>query len=107
MTRKARSFGAGVGLPDPPNNSTMGCPPGRAPRFGMERRAASTASAKRRRRMAYDLVIKNGVVIDGSGLPRFRADVGIQDGLIAEVGYIPAGARRVIDASGLIVAPGI
>ena len=55
----------------------------------------------------YDRVIKNGMIIDGSRLPRFRGDIGISDGLIAEIGRIePADAEEVIDADGLIVAPG-
>jgi len=56
--------------------------------------------------MAYDLVIKNGVVIDGSGLPRFRADVGVQGGRVASIGRIRESAREVIDADGQVVAPG-
>ena len=56
--------------------------------------------------MAYDLVIKNGVLIDGSGLPRYCADVGVKDGRIASIGRIRAGAREVIDADGRVVAPG-
>jgi N-acyl-D-aspartate/D-glutamate deacylase len=52
-------------------------------------------------------LIKNGTIIDGSGLPRFHADLAIQDGRIAEVGTVDGGARRVIDADGLVVAPGI
>src|SRR2546428_6703650 len=56
--------------------------------------------------MSYDLVIKNGTVIDGSGLPRYRADVGIQDGRIASVGRIRDGAKKVVDAEGHVVAPG-
>jgi N-acyl-D-aspartate/D-glutamate deacylase len=56
--------------------------------------------------MAYDLVVKNGVVIDGSGLPRFRADVGVRDGRIASIGRIRESAREVIDAEGRVVAPG-
>src|SRR5205823_578659 len=55
----------------------------------------------------HDLLIKNGTVVDGSGLPRYRADVGIRDGRIAEIGRLPAEARRTIDADGLVVAPGI
>ena len=57
--------------------------------------------------MAYDLVIKNGIVIDGSGLPRYRADVAVQNGRIASIGRIREAAREVLDADGHIVAPGI
>jgi len=56
--------------------------------------------------MAYDLVIKNGMVIDGSGLPRYRADIGVRHGRIASVGRIRERAREVIDADGHAVAPG-
>ena len=56
--------------------------------------------------MAYDLIVKNGTVIDGSGLPRFRGDVGVRHGKIVEIGRIRAQAREVIDAEGMVVAPG-
>jgi N-acyl-D-amino-acid deacylase len=56
--------------------------------------------------MAYDLLIKNGTVVDGTGAPRVRADVAIAGGKIAEVGKIKDSAAKVIDADGLIVAPG-
>src|SRR3989441_665084 len=56
--------------------------------------------------MPYDPVIKNGVLIDGSGLPRHHADVAVRYGRIAAVGRIRERAREVIDADGLVVAPG-
>lgn len=58
--------------------------------------------------MSLDLLITNGLVIDGTGLPRRRADVAIRDGRIVGVGqFDAASARRVIDAQGHVVAPGI
>jgi N-acyl-D-aspartate/D-glutamate deacylase len=56
--------------------------------------------------MQYDLLIRNGTLVDGSGFPRFRADVGITQGKIATVGKIRDRAKEVIDAEGHIVAPG-
>ncbi len=56
--------------------------------------------------MSYDLVIKNGMVIDGSGLPRYRADVGVRHGRIATIGRIRDEAAEVLDAEGHVVAPG-
>jgi N-acyl-D-amino-acid deacylase len=54
----------------------------------------------------YDLVIRNGTVVDGSGLPRFRADVGIVDGRIAAVTRIRERGKEEIDATGHVVSPG-
>jgi N-acyl-D-aspartate/D-glutamate deacylase len=56
--------------------------------------------------MSYDLLIKNGTVVDGTGAPQYRADVAVANGKIAEIGKITAGAKKTIDASDLIVAPG-
>src|SRR3954471_8744789 len=58
---------------------------------------------------AYDLVIANGTIIDGTGNPRFRGDIAITGDRIVrlERGSIPRGsAKRTIDANGLIVSPG-
>ena len=56
--------------------------------------------------MDYDLIIKNGRVVDGSGLPSYIADVGIRDGKIVKIGRLTGSAARTIDADGLVVAPG-
>lgn len=56
---------------------------------------------------AYDLVIKNARIVDGTGNPWFRADVAVRDGRIARIGRIADGeAKKVIDARNQIVAPG-
>jgi N-acyl-D-amino-acid deacylase len=56
---------------------------------------------------AYDLVITNARIVDGSGNPWFRADVAIKDGRIARIGRVPpATATKTIDAKGQILAPG-
>jgi len=57
--------------------------------------------------MAHDLVIKNGMVVDGSGFSRYRADVAVKDGKIVEIGKIRGAATTTIDAEGLFVSPGI
>lgn len=58
--------------------------------------------------MDYDLIVRNGHVIDGMGLPRRRIDVGVRDGRIAKMGRLEeATAHEEIDAAGRIVAPGI
>lgn len=56
--------------------------------------------------MTLDLIIRNGTIVDGSGMGRYRADVGVANGKIVEIGRIRAPAQRTIDADGLIVAPG-
>jgi hypothetical protein len=56
--------------------------------------------------MAYDLVIRNGTLIDGTGAPRRLADVAVADGRIAAVGSLDDSGREEIDAEGHVVAPG-
>lgn len=58
--------------------------------------------------MKYDLLITGGLVIDGTGLPRRRADVAVHDGTIAGVGHFNSSdAKEVLDADGRVVSPGI
>ena len=56
--------------------------------------------------MAYDLLVKNGRIIDGSGRPAFHGDVGVSRGRIVELGRLDGPARRTIEADGRVVAPG-
>jgi N-acyl-D-amino-acid deacylase len=63
-------------------------------------RAQSTAAI-------YDLVIRNGHIVDGTGSPWYSGDIGIRNGRIAAIGYLgTTQAKRTIDAHGMIVAPG-
>ena len=54
----------------------------------------------------YDLLIVHGRIIDGSGSPWFEGSVAVKGGRIADVGRLRSSAKRVIDARGLVVAPG-
>ena len=56
--------------------------------------------------MAFDLVVKNGMIVDGTGLPRYRGDIGVKDGKIAEIGRIASAAKETLDAEGHVVTPG-
>jgi N-acyl-D-aspartate/D-glutamate deacylase len=56
--------------------------------------------------MAYDLLVKNGRIADGSGMPSFHGDVAVKSGKIVELGKLGGSANRVIDAEGLVIAPG-
>jgi len=56
--------------------------------------------------VAYDLLIRNGLVVDGTGAPRRIADVAVSGGRIMEIGTVADGAATVIDAEGCVVAPG-
>ena len=70
--------------------------------------AAGQTTARQQETAAdYDLVLKNGRVLDGAGTPWFNADVGLKDGLISKIGRIEAEeADTVIDVDGLFVSPG-
>lgn len=55
----------------------------------------------------YDIIIQHGQVVDGTGAPWYRADIGIHEGMITAIGRLqPEAAEQVIDASGWVVAPG-
>ena len=56
--------------------------------------------------MAFDLVIKGGRLIDGTGASEKSADIGIKDGSVAEIGRITARSKRMLDADGALVTPG-
>jgi N-acyl-D-aspartate/D-glutamate deacylase len=55
----------------------------------------------------FEIAIRSGTVVDGTGIPRLTADLGIRAGRVAEIGRTDASrAERVIGADGLVVAPG-
>jgi len=55
----------------------------------------------------YDVVIRGGTIVDGTGIPRYKADLAIKDGRVARIsGRIAAGGAKELDASGCMVAPG-
>src|SRR5881392_454008 len=56
--------------------------------------------------MDYDVLIRNGLVADGSGMPAYQADVGIAGGRIVAIGKVDGRAGEVVDATGQVVAPG-
>ena len=56
--------------------------------------------------MEFDLVVRNGLVIDGSGSPGTRGDVAVVDDRIVAIGDVDGAGRDEIDADGLVVAPG-
>lgn len=56
--------------------------------------------------MDFDLLVRGGRVVDGSGLPGYLADVGVRDGKIVALGRLSGTAARTLDAQGLVVAPG-
>lgn len=56
--------------------------------------------------MSFDVVFRDAIVVDGTGVGRFVADVAVEGDRIAEIGTVKTGARMEIDASGLVLAPG-
>ena len=56
--------------------------------------------------MAYDVLIKDGLLVDGSGMPAFHGDVGVKNSKIVEIGKLSGPADKVVDAGGLVVSPG-
>ena len=56
--------------------------------------------------MEYDLLIKNGTIVDGTGSDAFTGDISIKDGVITEIGEVSGDATEVIDAEGMTVSPG-
>ncbi len=82
-----------------PSDSRCAAPPPPVVMFGEFEEGKGVA-------MAYDLLIKNGRIVDGSGMPAFRGDVGVKDGKIAEIGKLGGPAARTVDAEGRVVAPG-
>ena len=56
--------------------------------------------------MEYDLLIKNGTIVDGTGNDSFVGDVAVHDGEIKEIGSIESNAKEIIDAEGRTVTPG-
>ena len=56
--------------------------------------------------MSYDLLLKNGRIVDGTGGPSYEGDVAVVDGRITETGRLGSSAKRVIDVQGQVIAPG-
>jgi N-acyl-D-amino-acid deacylase len=69
--------------------------------------AVTLAAQAPRQTQSFDLLIRNGRVLDGTGNPAYPADIGVREGRIVTVGRLPdVTATRVIDATGKVVAPG-
>ena len=55
----------------------------------------------------YDLIIRGGTIVDGTGVPQYKADLAVKDGKVAKIsGRIPGGGAKELDAGGCVVAPG-
>jgi N-acyl-D-amino-acid deacylase len=69
--------------------------------------ACGTREGGSERGRSYDLILRNGWIVDGSGNPRYRGDLAVRGDRIAALGFLGhAAARETLDVSGLIVAPG-
>src|SRR5262245_23657929 len=55
---------------------------------------------------SWDTLVRHGTIVDGTGRKRFSGDVAIKDGRIARVGKVDGVAKREVDATGLVIAPG-
>lgn len=77
-----------------------------AERYHCNQTFVTSAHQSKNTHMAYDLLIKHGAVIDGTGKPRFAASVAVVNGKIVAIGELDGTARRTIDAAGKIVCPG-
>src|SRR4051812_21869802 len=55
---------------------------------------------------SYDILIRHGRIVDGTGGPWYYGDLGIRDGKITAIGKLDGVAQRTLDANGLVVAPG-
>src|SRR5262249_8197497 len=96
------SVAAAARLPRPPRLRYHPSTRGRRPRKSVP----SRSSEERSERMSYDLLIKDGRIIDGSGRPAFHGDVAVAGGKIVELGRLGGTARQVIEADGRAIAPG-
>lgn len=75
--------------------------------FGTFLQASVGNAAQSQDEADFDKIIRNGTIIDGSGLPQYDADIGIRDGIIARIGNLESyAAQTEVDANGLIIAPG-
>src|ERR1700704_6092879 len=75
--------------------------------LSLRRTANSTIPQRRETMPQFDTIIKGGTIVDGTRVPRYKADLGIKNGKIAKIGRLNSSdATKVVDANGLIVAPG-
>ncbi|MCA9300286.1 MAG: hypothetical protein KDA28_14545, partial [Phycisphaerales bacterium] len=54
----------------------------------------------------YDVIIRGGTIVDGTGAPPVTGDLAVKDGRIVEMGQVDGSATRVVDADGALVTPG-